>query len=168
MNFQKYFKDKTVLVTGSGRGIGLEITKEYLEHGAKVIAIDLNIQKLLKFENKFQNKILIEKLDLSNLEDFQDYLKKLPKNFKNINILINNAGMKSSKNLIETDMDDLNNLINFNSIKVIEISRILMNFSLKKNKGKLLILDPIFLHMEQYLEPKEVGLIIQLQNQWCI
>ncbi|MDA9663153.1 SDR family oxidoreductase [bacterium] len=138
MNFQKYFKDKTVLVTGSGRGIGLEITKEYLEHGAKVIAIDLNIQKLLKFENKFQNKILIEKLDLSNLEDFQDYLKKLPKNFKNINILINNAGMKSSKNLIETDMDDLNNLINFNSIKVIEISRILMNFSLKKNKGKII------------------------------
>ena len=138
MNFQKYFKDKTVLVTGSGRGIGLEITKEYLEHGAKVIAIDLNIQKLLKFENKFQNKILIEKLDLSNLEDFQDYLKKLPKNFRNINILINNAGMKSSKNLIETDMDDLNNLINFNSIKVIEISRILMNFSLKKNKGKII------------------------------
>ena len=32
----------------------------------------------------------------------------------------------------------LNNLINFNSIKVIEISRILMNFSLKKNKGKII------------------------------
>tara|TARA_B100001057_G_scaffold492339_1_gene584532 strand:+ start:8169 stop:8933 length:765 start_codon:yes stop_codon:yes gene_type:complete len=138
MNFQNYFKDKTVLVTGSGRGIGLEITKEYLNHGAKVIAIDLNTQKLLKFKNKFKNKILIEKLDLSNLGEFQSYLKKLPKNFKNINILINNAGMKSSKNLIETDMDNLNNLINFNSIKVIEISKILMNFSLKKNKGKII------------------------------
>ena len=138
MNFQNYFKDKTVLVTGSGRGIGLEITKEYLKHGAKVIALDLNIQKLLKFKIKFKNKILLEKLDLSNLKEFENYLKKLPKNFKNINILINNAGMKSSKNLIETDMDNLNNLINFNSIKVIEISRILMNFSLKKNKGKII------------------------------
>tara|TARA_B100000927_G_scaffold286755_1_gene278709 strand:+ start:2799 stop:3563 length:765 start_codon:yes stop_codon:yes gene_type:complete len=138
MNFQNYFKDKTVLVTGSGRGIGLEITKEYLKHGARVIALDLNIQKLLKFKIKFKNKILLEKLDLSNLKEFENYLKKLPKNFKNINILINNAGMKSSKNLIETDMDNLNNLINFNSIKVIEISRILMNFSLKKNKGKII------------------------------
>ncbi len=81
MNFQNYFKDKTVLVTGSGRGIGLEITKEYLNHGAKVIAIDLNTQKLLKFKNKFKNKILVEKLDLSNLKEVSKLSKKTSKKF---------------------------------------------------------------------------------------
>ena len=138
MNFQNYFKNKTVLITGSGRGIGLEIAREYLNHGAKVIALDINTKKLLNLRKRYKNKILIEKLDLTNLNNLKNYLKKLPKNFKNINILVNNAGMKSAKNLIETDINNLNNLINFNSIKVIEISRMLINFSLKKNKGKII------------------------------
>ena len=138
MNFQNYFKNKTVLITGSGRGIGLEIAREYLNHGAKIIALDINKKKLLNLKKRYKNKILIEKLDLTNLNDLKNYLKKLPKNFKNINILVNNAGMKSAKNLIETDINNLNNLINFNSIKVIEISRMLISFSLKKNKGKII------------------------------
>ena len=138
MNFQNYSKNQIVLITGSGRGIGLEITKEYLNHGAKVVALDINIKKLINLKKKYRNKILVEKLDLSNLNYLKNYLKNIPKNFKNINILINNAGMKSGKNLIETNIDDLNNLINVNSIKVLEISRILMNFSLKKNKGKII------------------------------
>ena len=57
--------------------------------------------------------------------------------------------MKSAKNLIETDINNLNNLINFNSIKVIEISRMLISFSLKKTKVRLLILGLRFLHMER-------------------
>ena len=138
MNFQNYFKNKIALITGSGRGIGLEIAKEYLKHGAKVIAIDLNTKRLLNLRNKHRNNILIKKFDLSNLDNFNSFLKKLPKNFQNINILINNAGMKSAENLVKTDINNLNNLINFNSIKVIEISRILINFSLKKNKGKII------------------------------
>ena len=138
MNFQNYFKNKTVLITGSGRGIGLEIAREYLNHGAKVIALDINTKKLLNLRKKYKNKILIEKLDLTNLNNLKKYLKKIPKNFKSINILINNAGMKSGQNLIEADMNNLNNLINLNSIKVIEISKILIKFSLKKNKGKII------------------------------
>ena len=63
MNFQNYFKNKTVLITGSGRGIGLEIAREYLNHGAKVIALDINTKKLLNLRKRYKNKILIEKLD---------------------------------------------------------------------------------------------------------
>ena len=83
MNFQKYFKDKTVLVTGSGRGIGLEITKEYLEHGAKVIAIDFNSHNILPFVENisfFTNEdissfdtALINSLDVKNLSEEQKY-----------------------------------------------------------------------------------------------
>ena len=53
MNFQNYFKNQIVLITGSGRGIGLEIAKEYLNHGAKVVALDINIKKLINTEIKF-------------------------------------------------------------------------------------------------------------------
>ena len=168
MNFQNYFKNQIVLITGSGRGIGLEIAKEYLNHGAKVVALDINIKKLISLKKKYKNKILIEKLDLSNLNYFKNYLKNISKNFKNINILINNAGMKSGKNLIDTNINDLNNLINVNSIKVLEISRILMSFSLKKNKGKIINIGSSLSRMAQCLELKEEVQIIQLQNQWYI
>ena len=62
------------MITGSGRGIGLEIAKEYLNHGAKVIALDINIKKLLNLK-KYKNKILIEKLDLTDLNNLKIFKK---------------------------------------------------------------------------------------------
>lgn len=83
---------KTVLVTGSNRGIGLELTKQYLAQGCNVIATCRNpgsaheLQGLMRSEN-----LSIFELDVASqptVEQLKADLSDTP-----IDILINNAGV---------------------------------------------------------------------------
>ena len=67
---------KTILVTGTNKGIGLEFARQYLNEGFKVIATCRNLSKLDGLNglvNSFPDKISIyqmELLDEKSIEDF--------------------------------------------------------------------------------------------------
>ena len=85
---------KTILVTGTNRGIGLEFARQYLNEGFKVIATCRNLSKLDGLNglvNLFPDKISIyqmELLDEKSIENFSLEIKDIP-----IDIFINNAGV---------------------------------------------------------------------------
>ena len=82
------FKEKTVLITGGVKGIGLECAKKFASFGSKVIVTcktNSSYEKFLKLD--LENEIRIEKLDLTNeisISQLQDKISQL-------DILINNA-----------------------------------------------------------------------------
>ena len=85
---------KTILVTGTNKGIGLEFARQYLNEGFKVIATCRNLSNLDGLNglvNSFPDKISIfqmELLDEKSIEDFALKIKDIP-----IDIFINNAGV---------------------------------------------------------------------------
>ena len=85
---------KTILVTGTNKGIGLEIVRQYLKEGFKVIATCRNLSKLdnlNKLLNSFPGMISVyqmELLDEKSIESFSSRIKDIP-----IDIFINNAGI---------------------------------------------------------------------------
>ena len=85
---------KTILVTGTNKGIGLEFARQYLNEGFKVIATCRNLSNLDGLNglvNSFPDKISIfqmELLDEKTIEDFALKIKDIP-----IDIFINNAGV---------------------------------------------------------------------------
>ena len=85
---------KTILVTGTNKGIGLEIVRQYLKEGFKVIATCRNLSKLdnlNKLLNSFPGMISVyqmELLDEKSIESFSSKIKDIP-----IDIFINNAGI---------------------------------------------------------------------------
>ena len=85
---------KTILVTGTNKGIGLEIVRQYLKEGFKVIATCRNLNKLdnlNKLLNSFPGMISVyqmELLDEKSIESFSSKIKDIP-----IDIFINNAGV---------------------------------------------------------------------------
>ena len=85
---------KTILVTGTNKGIGLEFARQYLNEGFKVIATCRNLSKLDGLDrlvNSFPNRISIyqmELLDEKSIESFSSKIKDIP-----IDIFINNAGI---------------------------------------------------------------------------
>ncbi|WP_150466414.1 SDR family oxidoreductase [Francisella sp. SYW-9] len=84
---------KTVLVTGASRGIGLGFVEYYLENGFYVIATCRNPAKannLNKLSEKYK-KLCIEKLDVTNSKEQQQLFQKYKDN--PLDILINNAGI---------------------------------------------------------------------------
>ena len=76
---------KSVLITGAASGIGKACTVAFAEAGARVIAVDLDIELLKDLKSK--NSIEIIEANLTNPEKF------FPNNLE-IDILINNAGIQ--------------------------------------------------------------------------
>ena len=84
------FKNKTVVITGGSKGIGLEITKTFLKHQANVIILARNKPKR-KIQSKGNNGYFIE-CDIRNTESIDNAIKEIVSKYKSIDVLINNAG----------------------------------------------------------------------------
>ena len=84
------FKNKTVVITGGSKGIGLEITKTFLKHQANVIILARNKPKR-KIQSKSNAGYFIE-CDIRNTESIDCALKGIASKYKSIDVLINNAG----------------------------------------------------------------------------
>ena len=84
------FKNKTIVITGGSKGIGLEITKTFLKHQANVIILARNKPKR-KIQSKGNKGYFIE-CDIRNTESIDSALKDIASKHKSIDVLINNAG----------------------------------------------------------------------------
>lgn len=84
----------TILITGSNRGIGLELVRQYARDGAEVIATCRNpaaAQGLREIANIFDGRVIIEPLDVTDMVTVEAIAQKYAG--KPIDILINNAGV---------------------------------------------------------------------------
>lgn len=86
-------KNKTILITGGGSGIGLEAAKQFLQLGAKVIITGRNQEKLNNAKKAYPGLTVI-KSDAANAEDAITLFKQI-KELGGIDILYHNAGVLS-------------------------------------------------------------------------
>ena len=90
---QYNFENRTALVTGGAQGFGLDITKRFLDSGAKVVIWDIDNKVLDKTKKDVNNVNLISDIvDVSVYKDVEKAASKILSN-SNIDILINNAGI---------------------------------------------------------------------------
>jgi len=109
---------KTVLVTGGSRGIGKCIVENLAKDGFNVV---LNYNKSEKQAKQIQKElseqginIEIYKADVSKREDVKKLVKFTLNKFKNIDILINNAGIAKLQMFNDITDEDWNEMLNTN------------------------------------------------------
>ena len=107
----KRFKDKVVLVTGAGSGIGRSTALRMDAEGAILIIIDINEDELIKTKSMLKNKESTAKvLDISTIADVKKFFKDLNK----LDALINVAGILRFDNSHEVQIDDWEKILNVN------------------------------------------------------
>jgi meso-butanediol dehydrogenase/(S,S)-butanediol dehydrogenase/diacetyl reductase len=107
----KRFKDKVVLVTGAGSGIGRSTALRMDAEGAILIIIDINEDEIIKTKSMLKNKeSTANVLDISNLADVKKFFKGLNK----LDALINVAGILRFDNSHEVQIDDWEKILNVN------------------------------------------------------
>ncbi|KAG5880308.1 hypothetical protein JTB14_003707 [Gonioctena quinquepunctata] len=90
---------KVGLVTGGASGIGLKYAKELLRNGLKGVTLadlneDFGKNAVKEIEEEFgPNRAKFVRTDVTSSQQFDDAFKKTIEKFKNIDILINNAGI---------------------------------------------------------------------------
>ncbi len=100
------FKDKVVLVTGAGRGIGRSIALAFGREGAKLAINDLTPVNLDDTETRLLEggaECLAFTCDVSRKTQFQSMLEGLLDHFGRLDILVNNAGVEPVASILTMD-----------------------------------------------------------------
>jgi len=87
---------KVVVVTGSGNGMGRELTLQLIKKGAKVAAVDMRAETLSETKNLASaqgGEIETFVLDISDASKVQDLPKEIENKMGSADVLINNAGI---------------------------------------------------------------------------
>ena len=102
-----------VLITGSNRGLGYELTRQYLAQKAQVIASCRQPQsahQLHLLQKKYPNQLTIISLDVTQEHSITSAFNLVSKNFSHLDLLINNAGIGFRKPFTQLTFDDLTNV----------------------------------------------------------
>ncbi len=105
-------ENKVAIITGAAQGVGLCAAKMFLSEGAKVVATDINGEKLEKAVAEIDSdNIIAIRHDVSSEEDWKNVVKKAIEKFGKLDVLVNNAGLIYGKSVEEESLDEWNKVI---------------------------------------------------------
>jgi len=93
---------KTAIVTGAARGIGLAVTKLFLAEGRKVAMVDRDTAELAKAAGGLENVVPLD-YDISDPEQVTNMIAEAQTQLGRVDALINNAGVADFGPIEETD-----------------------------------------------------------------
>ena len=106
---------KIALITGATAGFGNSSVKEFIDNGWKVIATGRRKERLLALKEQFGEALHTLTFDIQNSTQINEAIDSLPSNFKNIDLLINNAGLAlGTAAAQECDLEQWNTMVDTN------------------------------------------------------
>ncbi|MCR4768933.1 MAG: SDR family oxidoreductase [Bacteroidaceae bacterium] len=106
-------KDKKIIITGGGRGLGRAMAKCFVDEGAQVLIAGRNENVLKDSANLIGCSYL--KLDVQNVESFSAFIDEAWNILGGLDCLVNNAGVSHHEgNIRNVTLDDFNIQINTN------------------------------------------------------
>lgn len=88
-------RDKTVLITGGSRGLGLVLAREFAQHGAQVAICARDEEELEKARMDLQQRgadVMAVQCDVTENDDVENMVNSVRERFGKIDVLVNNAG----------------------------------------------------------------------------
>ena len=127
---------KNVIITGTSRGIGLELIKLFSNSGFNVLSLSRNITNTEKLN---LNNTSFLPFDITKENDHLLVNKFISKNWKSVDILINNAGTNRPAKLIDTKIEDFDYVMSLNVRSVISLTKLVVKKMLDSNiKGSII------------------------------
>jgi 3-hydroxy acid dehydrogenase/malonic semialdehyde reductase len=133
---------KTILITGATSGIGKATAYRFAEDGNRLIITGRRKDRLEAIEADIKTKFLAEIItlafDIRNKTSVETNLENLPNDWKDIDILINNAGLALGLDPVHTaSTDDWDTMIDTNMKGLLYVSRKIIPWMVARGKGHI-------------------------------
>ena len=138
-------KNKIALITGATSGIG-ESTSHELSNQFSLILCGRNKEKLNQLSNSLSKKtdVMTLEFDVRDKKDVREKISSLSDDWKNIDVLINNAGNAHGLDFIyEGEIEDWDMMIDTNVKGLLYVSKYVLDFMIKKNSGHIINIGSI-------------------------
>jgi NADP-dependent 3-hydroxy acid dehydrogenase YdfG len=139
--------NKIVFITGGSSGIGEACARAFSAAGSKVILAARRSEKLAEISKSLKGEFHIIELDVRNRAKVQKAVDALPSGWKEIDILINNAGLgRGLEKIHEGNIDGWEEMIDTNVKGLLYVSRAIIPGMVSRGSGHIINVGSIAGH----------------------
>jgi NADP-dependent 3-hydroxy acid dehydrogenase YdfG len=140
-------KDKIVFITGASSGIGKACAEAFAAAGARLILCARRMERLKEMASQLNGDTYMFELDVRDQKAVQTKLSTLPEKWRDIDILINNAGLaRGLSKLHEGLLSDWEEMIDTNVKGLLYVSREIIPGMVKRKRGDIVNIGSIAGH----------------------
>jgi len=137
------FTEKTVLVTGAASGMGLSATRRFIDEGARVVMLDIDEAGLKAAAGAFPaDRILLQVGDTADQKTATAAVKAAVERFGALHVLINNAGVASEGDIMQTSEEDFARVMAVNVAGYFHMAKAAMP-ELVKTRGAIVMTSSV-------------------------
>jgi len=137
-------KDKIVLITGASSGIGEACAKAFAAEGAKLILAARRIDRLDALAKTLGVPTHTVQLDVTDNAAVEATLNNLPAEWREIDILINNAGMAAnSAKLQDYSVEDMDKMVDVNVKGLLYVTHAVLPGMVQRQRGHVINLGSV-------------------------
>ncbi len=140
------FKDKTVLVTGSARGIGKAILEKFGSLGARLVISDVLIEEAEKTAKEFQDKgfeAIAVKADVTKSDDVKKMIDETVSRFESLDVVVNNAGITKDTLMMRMGEDQWDQVMNVNLKGAFLVTQAAAKVMMKQRRGRIVNISSV-------------------------
>lgn len=139
---------KIALITGATSGIGLETALLLAQNNYNLILTGRRNDRLAELQEKLQSgykvRVLLLNFDIRSRKETESTLESIPREWRAIDLLVNNAGLAAGLAPINSaDVDDWENMIDTNVKGLLYTSRIVSSWMIENGKGHIINISSI-------------------------
>jgi NAD(P)-dependent dehydrogenase (short-subunit alcohol dehydrogenase family) len=139
------FKNKCVVITGAGSGIGRACAMEFSKEGANVVVADINFsgaEETVQLIKDAKGNAIAFKTDVSKPESVIKLVEYTIKTFSGIHALVNNAAIQVNKTVEDTTFEEWNQQLAINLGGVFLCSKYFLPY-LRQSKGSIVNMSSV-------------------------
>lgn len=133
---------RTAIVTGGAGYLGSAISKAFAAHGARVVILGRNEQKLADFVEKnnpaFNNRFRYEDCDVTDDQKFREVARQVNEQYGGIDILVNCASNDKRKALLDLTKEEWKQGMDNVLTHVFTCSQAVIPYMLKRERGAII------------------------------
>ena len=141
------FKNRSVIITGSSRGIGKSIALAFVKEGAKVVINYLNNKDLaddiIKSIKKMNGESFSIRADVRKYDDVEKMVNKTLERFGKIDILINNAGFYRDSTVWKMTEDIWDEVIDINLKGTYNCTKAVISHMRERKYGRIINISSV-------------------------
>jgi len=133
------FKGRTAVITGGAQGFGFAISKRMIDSGGNVIIWDIDKKAIEIAEKEINSKnFSFQIVDITNFSDVEKSVGDLEKQFGNIDIFVNNAGMTGMNAKVwDYPLEEWKKVIELNLNATFYCCKAIVPHMIKNNYGRI-------------------------------
>lgn len=136
------FKNKTALVTGASIGIGRATAIQFAKHGANVVLMDIDGEKLESVRQEIQTyteNVIAFTCDVCDEISVSELVKQTKERFGSVDILVNNAALwRWYKPFLETSNELWRKFIDVNIMGVVNMTQAVLPDMIQNSYGRII------------------------------